>query len=175
MVNQFEPIFEVGLTVWAKGIQASNKTYPFVRSNDCRSEWLQRWTPRTNLAKAATWMRRHRWHLKWYFHIRMWYIILLCMLYTPIFSIHRDTSLKHFLHIFFEHKNLGHTNLRSSRGGGVPWSQRSSGSCSFCIARGLWREECTTGDLFLFVFGGFGCLQMCGDCFLLVGLLSGTR
>lgn len=34
--------------------------------------------------------------------------IYLCMLYTPIFSIHRDTSLKHFLHIFYEHKNLGH-------------------------------------------------------------------
>lgn len=34
--------------------------------------------------------------------------IYLCMLYTPIFSIHRDTSLKHVLHIFYEHKNLGH-------------------------------------------------------------------
>lgn len=135
----------------------------------CEVEWLQKWVAakmnsKNDLAKAATWMRRHRWHLKWYFHIRMWmwYIIYI---YIYIFACH--------IHQFFQFtvipvwsiyckflwtQTSWRQNLRSSRGGGVPWSQRSSGSCSFCIARGLWREECTTGDLFSVCFGGFGCL-----------------
>lgn len=152
----------------------------------CEVEWLQKWVAakmnsKNDLAKAATWMRRHRWHLKWYFHIRMWCIIYLCMLYTPIFSIHRDTSLKHLLQIFMK------TNILDTKSEVVkrrwcpvkskklrqlqllhcerPVKGRMHNRRSvFCLFRWLWLPPDVWGIFFVLKI-----------CFLLVGLLSGTR
>ena len=65
---------------------------------------------KNDLAKAATWMRRHRWHLKWYFHIRMWYIIytvFMHVIYTHFFNS-PWYQFEAFIANFYEHKHLGH-------------------------------------------------------------------